>query len=204
MEIENVAIIESIGAYLKSLRQQKKLSLEQVSNATRIKVRLLDEIENDIFTNLGGLGYAKAMVINYTRFLGADEEKILNLFNEKFSQKPIHVSHEKSIQPKKIMLPENIFGIILLIAVIIALTFLVIYLYNNDIITWPPFKKIESKIDVNKDIFEPDTTSVLNRLRTEPEIEPSSELNQQALLDSTDYLNDLMFKDKESPYNYEK
>lgn len=204
MEMENVAIIESIGAYLKSLRQQKRLSLEQISDATRIKVRLLDEIENDIFTNLGGLGYAKAMVINYARFLGADEDKILNLFNEKFSQKPIHISHEKSIQPKKIMLPENIFGIILLIAVIIALTFLVIYLYNNDIITWPPFKKIESKIDVNKEIFEPDTTSVLNKLRTGPEIEPSEELNQQALLDTTDYLNELLFKDKENPFNYDK
>lgn len=202
--MENVALIESIGAYLKSLREQKKLTLEQVSTATRIKVRLLDEIENDIFNNLGGLGYAKAMVVNYARYLSADEEKILNLFNEKFSQKPIHISHDKSIQPKKIMLPENIFGIILLFVVIIALSYLVLYLFRNDIISWPPFKKIESKIDIKQEIFQPDTTSTLNKFRTDPEIESAESLNQQALLDSTDYLDELIFKDTESPYNYDK
>ncbi len=204
MEIDNVAIIESIGAYLKSLRQQKKLSLEQISETTRIKVRLLEDIENDIFTNLGGLGYAKAMVINYARHLGADETKVLNLINEKFSQKPMHISREKSIQPRKIMLPQNIFGIFLLIVIIAALTSLVIYLYKNDIITWPPFQKIESKIDVKQDIFVPDTTSTLQKLRSQPEPEYESSINQHALLDTTDYLNELMFKNKNSPLNYEE
>lgn len=133
--MENVALIESIGAYLKSVRKHKKLSLEQISEATRIKVRLLNDIENDIFTNLGGLGYAKAMIVNYARFLDADQVKILELFNEKFSQKPIHISHDKSIQPKKIILHQNFFAFILLLVVIIILTSLVIYLYKNDIIT---------------------------------------------------------------------
>jgi cytoskeletal protein RodZ len=204
MEMENVAIIESIGTYLKSLREQKKITLEQVSEATRIKTRLLDEIEKDIFTNLGGLGYAKAMIVNYARYLGADEDRILNLFHEKFSQKPIHISHDKSIQPKKILLPEQIFGIILLLVLIVALTSLVVYLYQKDIITWPPFKKIDAKIDVKSTIFEPDTTKIFLQQQPEPEKEVKEEINQQALQDSTDYLNDLLFKGKESPFDYEE
>ncbi|HPR18254.1 MAG TPA: helix-turn-helix domain-containing protein [Candidatus Cloacimonadota bacterium] len=204
MEKENVAIIESIGVYLKSVRQRNKLTLEQISEATRIKVRLLDDIENDIFTNLGGLGYAKAMVLNYARHIGADEEKILNLFNEKFSQKPIYISHDKSIQPKKIILPENFLGIILLVVVVIALTCLIVYLFRNDVISWPPFKKIQSKIDVNQELFVPDTTSTLNRLRPIPQETEEPAIDQEALHDTTDYLNDLLFKGKESPLNYEE
>ncbi|MCK5346951.1 MAG: helix-turn-helix domain-containing protein, partial [Candidatus Heimdallarchaeota archaeon] len=105
--MENVAIIESIGTYLKSLREQKKITLEQISESSRMKVRLLVEIENDVFSNLGGIGYAKAMIINYARHLEADEEKILMIFNEKFNQKPIHISREKSIEEKKYVLPTN-------------------------------------------------------------------------------------------------
>jgi len=200
--MENVALIESIGSYLKSLREQKKMTLEEISELTRIKVRLLDEIENDIFSNLGGVGYAKAMIINYARHLQADEEKIISIFNEKFSQKPIHISRDKSIEEKKFVLPSNFFAIILLVAVIITLTILVIYLYNNGILSWPPFQRVEKeKIEVKEEVFE--TSSELQELEEELLPEETSELNKQALHDTTDYLNELMFKDKESPLNYE-
>jgi cytoskeletal protein RodZ len=201
--MENVALIESIGSYLKSLREQKKMTLEHISEITRIKVRLLEEIENDIFSNLGGVGYAKAMIINYARHMNADEEKIMSIFNEKFSQKPIHISREKSIEEKKYVLPTNFFAMILLVAVIIVLTALVIYLYNNDILSWPPFKKIDrNKIEVKEEVFNPDTE--LNELEEEVAEEETVSLNKQALHDTTDYLNELMFKDKKSPLNYEK
>ncbi|RLC54156.1 MAG: hypothetical protein DRH79_01485 [Candidatus Cloacimonadota bacterium] len=205
--MENVALIESIGSYLKSLREQKKMTLEEISEMTRIKVRLLEEIENDIFSNLGGVGYAKAMIINYAKHLGADEEKILSIFNEKFSQRPIHISREKSIEEKKYVLPSNFFAMILLVAVIIVLTVLIIYLYNNDILSWPPFNKVDrDKIEVKKEVFNPDTE--LNKLEEEAaeilDEKKDAGLNKQALHDTTDYLNELMFKDKESPLNYEK
>lgn len=202
--MENVALIESIGAYLKSVRKHKKLNLEQVSDAIRIKVRLLNDIENDVFTNLGGLGYAKAMIINYARHLDADQEKILELFNEIFNQKPIHISHDKSIQPKKIVLHQNFFAFLLLLVVIIILTNLVIYLYKNDIITWPPFTRLETKTEVKKTATTPDTASTLKKLQQEVVQEESNSININALQDTTDYLNELLFKDKESPLNYEK
>lgn len=201
--MENVALIESIGAYLKSLREQKKMTLEQISEITRIKVRLLDEIENDVFSNLGGVGYAKAMIINYAKHMNADEEKIMAIFNEKFSQKPSHISREKSIEEKRLVLPANFFAILLLIAVIITLTVLVVYLYNNDILSWPPFIKAEKdKIEIKEEIFTPETE--LNDLEEEAATGEASGINKHALHDTTDYLNDLMFKDKKSPLNYEK
>ena len=200
--MDNVALIESIGTYLRSLRLIKKLTLEQVSEATRIKVRLLNDIEKDVFTNLGGLGYAKAMISNYARFLDADQEKILELFNEKFNKKPTHIAHDKSIQPKKIIIPQSFFALLLLLVVVIILTSLVIYLYKNEIITWPPFTRLDT--ESKKTTIKADTTSTLQRLRQDVAKEESKPLNHNALQDTTDYLNKLLFKDRKSPLNYEE
>jgi cytoskeletal protein RodZ len=204
--MENVALIESIGAYLKSLREQKKITLEKVSEKTRIKVRLLEDIENNVFTNLGGTGYAKAMIINYARNLGADEEKILHLFDEQMNQKPKFVPHVKSIQPKKLIIPPKIFLFFLLIIVIIALTYLVIHLYKNNVQVWPPFKKTEQKTETAKKVetpVKPQTFDLQEKSDELKEVEQST-INESVLRDTTDYLNEFMFKDKESPFNFDE
>lgn len=204
--MENVALIESIGAYLKSLREQKKITLEKVSENIRIKVRLLENIENNVFTNLGGTGYAKAMIINYARNLGADEEKILHLFDEQMNQKPKFVPHVKSIQPKKLIIPPKIFLFFLLIIVIIALTFLVMHLYKNNVLTWPPFKKTEQKTETTKKVKTPvksQTFDLQEKRDTLKEVDEST-IDETALRDTTDYLNEFMFKDKESPFNFDE
>lgn len=204
--MENVALIESIGAYLKSLREQKKITLEKVSENIRIKVRLLEDIENNVFTNLGGTGYAKAMIINYARNLGADEEKILHLFDEQINQKPEFVPHVKSIQPKKLFIPPKIFLFFLLIIVIIALTYLIIHLYSNNVFTWPPFKKTEQKTETTKKVETPMKTQTFDlqeKRDTLKEVDQTT-INETALRDTTDYLNEFMFKDKESPFNFDE
>jgi len=204
--MENVALIESIGAYLKSLREQKKITLEKVSENIRIKVRLLEDIENNVFTNLGGTGYAKAMIINYARNLGADEEKILHLFDEQINQKPEFVPHVKSIQPKKLFIPPKIFLFFLLIIVIIALTYLIIHLYSNNVLTWPPFKKTEQKTETTKKVETPMKTQTFDlqeKRDTLKEVDQTA-FNETALRDTTDYLNEFMFKDKESPFNFDE
>ena len=204
--MENVALIESIGAYLKSLREQKKITLEKVSENIRIKVRLLEDIENNDFTNLGGTGYAKAMIINYARNLGADEEKILSLYDEQIIQKPKFVPHIKSIQPKKLIIPPKIFLFFLLIIVIIALTYLVMHLYKNNVLVWPPFKKTEQKTKTTKKVETPVKSQTFNlqeKRDTLKKVEKST-INETALKDTTDYLNEFMFKDKESPFNFDE
>ena len=204
--MENVALIESIGVYLKSLREQKKITLEKVSENIKIKVRLLEDIENNVFTNLGGTGYAKAMIINYARNLGADEEKILHLFNEQMNQKPKFVPHVKSIQPKKLIITPKIFLFFLLIIVIIALTYLVIHLYSNNVFTWPPFKKTEQKTETTKKVETPVKSQTFNLQENEDAVKEveGSTIDETALKDTTDYLNEFMFKDKESPFNFDE
>ena len=83
---EQLEIPEDIGQYLKSIRTKQRISLQKISEKTRIKIRFLEDIENGIFENLGGTGYAKAIIVHYARAIGADEKHVLNLFNK--DQKP--------------------------------------------------------------------------------------------------------------------
>jgi transcriptional regulator with XRE-family HTH domain len=67
---------ESIGKYLKELREKKKISLEEARKATRIKVESLEAIESGEIAKRVPPVYAKALVKAYGDFLGADGEEL--------------------------------------------------------------------------------------------------------------------------------
>ena len=201
--MENNESIESIGNYLKSIREKKKLTIDQVSKKTRIKTRFLEDIEKDNFNNLGGIGYAKVIVLSYARAIEAEEKHIIELLKEKFNKKPKYFSRTKSIQPRKLILPTNFFSIIFLIIVVILLTLLVINLYKSDILTWPPFRRVEKKVEIKQNNKKQKITEKLDLKEKETE-EDQIKINKEALKDTTDYLDEFMFKDKKSPYNYDE
>lgn len=201
----------SIGALLRSKRQKNGLSLEQITKDTKIKLNILQALEANNFDKLGGTGYAKAMILNYARYLRIEDDLILKKIKERFHTKMQYQRHDKSIQPKKLVLPGNIFAIIALFVLIIILTFLVIHLYQSGILSWPPFQNVEKKVKVKK-IDPPPEKKVEPRSKveiiTENQPLPSQEKEQfkidpKALRDTTDHLDKLLFKDKKSPLNYQ-
>ena len=202
--------IATIGNFLKTERKKKALTLEQISADTKIKIRLLQDIENNTFANLGGLGYAKAMIMNYARYLDINEKKTMALLNQTFKIKQEYQRHDQSIQPKKLVLPTNFFAFALLAFVIIILTFFIIHLFRTDTLTWPPFKNIKQKVEVKK--VEPKVEkeikpSKLDRIKQkskENSTDLNLQINKKALSDTTDHLNEFLFKNKKnSPLNYD-
>jgi cytoskeletal protein RodZ len=194
--------MSSIGEYLKSSRAEKKITLEEVEKNTKIKLRILQQIENNEFTDLGGMGYAKAMVFSIGRFIGADEKRLELLFNKQFNEQKKHSSIFSSDHPKKILLPANILSILLLIFVVIVLTWLSYYLYQKDLLKLPiPVKKkpeTENVIKIQPKELKPkqkkDVTSNENG-------EIQNDISVKALSDTTDYLNTYLFKKNKSPFN---
>lgn len=201
--------INTIGNFLKSERQSRGLSLKEISSKIKIKVRILEDIEKNSFENLGGKGYAKALILNYVRFLELDEKQIMQKINESLNINTIYKRHDRSIQPKKLLLPANIFSIILLIIVICALILLVVHLFNTDVLTWPPFKNIKNKIEVKKvDSDEkPKKSSKLEQIKEKSKknkVNNKQTISEKTLEDTTDYLDDLLFEDdKKNPLNYD-
>jgi cytoskeleton protein RodZ len=67
---------QSVGSKLREARTRRKLSLEKVEEATKIRGRYLQAIENDEWDQLPGDTYARAFIRTYGRFLGLDGERL--------------------------------------------------------------------------------------------------------------------------------
>lgn len=62
--------MQGIGAILKKERESRKITLEQVEEATKIRRKYLDAIEREAFEILPGEVYVKGFVATYLKYLG--------------------------------------------------------------------------------------------------------------------------------------
>jgi len=67
----------SFGHYLKSIRLEKGISLEEISNETKIRVDILLHIEKEDFNRLPDEVYVKSFLRAYAKAVGADEEEVV-------------------------------------------------------------------------------------------------------------------------------
>ncbi len=65
--------MKGIGVILKKEREAKKITLEQVEEATKIRRKYLEAIENEEFAVLPGEVYVKGFVATYLKYLGIKE-----------------------------------------------------------------------------------------------------------------------------------
>ena len=79
-------IMDSPGKHLKTERELRNLSLEEVSKSTRIKEQFLRAIEEDRYDLCPSPFYVKGFLTSYGRFLGIDT-------------RPVLLQYEKLIQP---------------------------------------------------------------------------------------------------------
>lgn len=71
----------SFGERLKRTRENKKMTLDDVSRATKIASRMLGALEEGKFDQLPGGVFNKGFVRAYARHLGLDEEQALRDYN---------------------------------------------------------------------------------------------------------------------------
>lgn len=69
--------MDSIGKYLRRAREERAMSLEEVSRATRIPVPSLERIENDHFDDLPGEVFVKGFLRAYARAVAVPVEEVL-------------------------------------------------------------------------------------------------------------------------------
>ncbi len=203
--------METIGKYLKDAREAKDLSIDDVSEATRIKVAFLECIEKDDFSPIGGFGYAKVMLATYAKSIGANVEKVMALFeqyydSDDFEMKPLHL---KSREQKKLLLPGNIFSILFLIVVVVVLTVVVVNLYKKGLLDFSMGKQLEKspteqvepepKPEPVNEEPEPTVTS-----HPEPVREQQIVIDRDALRDTVDYVDRILFEGEESAFNYKE
>lgn len=69
--------MESIGKYLRSARESRAMSLEEISRATRIPVANLERIESDHFDDLPGEVFVRGFLRSYAQAVAVPEEEVL-------------------------------------------------------------------------------------------------------------------------------
>jgi transcriptional regulator with XRE-family HTH domain len=73
---------QTAGSLLRSAREQKGLSLDDVARVTRITKGYLAALEENNYTKLPSDAYARGFLRVYAQFLGIDEQDILSLYQQ--------------------------------------------------------------------------------------------------------------------------
>ena len=94
----------TLGSAISKARKDAGFSLEELAQATNLRVTLLREIENGDFSHCGGDIYARGHVRNIAKSLKADEEEFLRLYDgeqsiEKRTMEDLLVEYNVMRQP---------------------------------------------------------------------------------------------------------
>ena len=71
----------SFGANLKRERELRGVSLEEISKATKISLRLLEALEADRFDLLPGGIFRKSFIKSYAKYIGLNDEKLVQEYS---------------------------------------------------------------------------------------------------------------------------
>lgn len=174
--------MQNIGAYLRQCREETGRSIEEVAEATRIKPYLLEDIEKNDFSRLGGYGFAKVTLISYARNLNADLDRTVLLFEQSYrADREQRHAFDKTEPQRKMLLPGNTFLIFAVVGLIIVLSVVVWRLHSTGKLSFGlqdamPLDSVETVIDETPaDEQEPPAQIV-----DEPEEQPDEQQAAQA------------------------
>ncbi|MCK5736438.1 MAG: helix-turn-helix domain-containing protein, partial [Spirochaetaceae bacterium] len=79
--------MKSLGDTLKSTREERGISMDQVIHETNISRNYLEALENEAFEEFPAEAYLVGFLRNYSDFLGLDADKIVGQYkNYKLSE----------------------------------------------------------------------------------------------------------------------
>lgn len=115
--------METLGQYLKREREFRKITIDEVSKATRVKASFLEALEGDRFAELPGPIFVKGFLRSYTLFIGLHVDEVLlryqdHLQQEAQSDNASGFQKFAEVKPKRRLFPVLVaLALLLLIAV---------------------------------------------------------------------------------------
>lgn len=73
--------MQSIGTHLKYERELRQISLEELSQTTRIPLKMLRHLEDDRFDELPGDVFVRGFMKSYARVIGLNPQEVLERFD---------------------------------------------------------------------------------------------------------------------------
>lgn len=118
----------TVGEILATARLKKKLTLEQVEKATRIRSKFLEAIEKDEFDKLPPGTFAKGFIRNYAVFLGISAEEAMAFYRRQSNEKPVDVvplKNQKNLARKFALTPQLLTTVSIVFLVILFFGYLI-------------------------------------------------------------------------------
>ncbi len=127
--------METLGQELKRRREEKKITLQEISDATRIGIRFLQAIEADDYSALPGGIYSRSFIKTYARFVKMDEEEALGRFRKVASSSTVEDEPTESFSSKDFQRePSQIFlvmTVLVLLGVIAGASWLAVQYFSK-------------------------------------------------------------------------
>lgn len=135
-------MVDSIGKKLEAARVKKKITIEDVARATKIRPGRIADIERDDYSNFPSLTYAKGFVTIYAKYLDVDASEVAVIFgnasefavsdydylaNTLDSDEPVNVHHPRQEQTSRRRNNSGIKALFIIIAILIIVGILVFY-----------------------------------------------------------------------------
>lgn len=114
----------SIGHKLKEARIQRKLTIEEVAEATKIKPQFLEAIEKEEYSKLPSPAYAQGFVRNYADFLGLPKVQTTALFKRDYDEKKV-----SKVISDRMYRQQNYSGTRINLRVIVIVSFVAFFLF---------------------------------------------------------------------------
>jgi len=117
--------VATIGRFLRRERERRALSLEEVSDRTRIPVRSLELIENDRLEELPGATVTRGFIRSYAQVLGADAAPLLSRLDGGHAPPPLTPALNTAVTrtpPRRIRVGGALAVLLALAALLVVLT----------------------------------------------------------------------------------
>jgi len=75
-------IVMTVGEALRAARESAGFSVEQISEITRIRKDVINDLESNIFTTSGGMAYARGHIRSIAKTIKADGDLLVQLLEE--------------------------------------------------------------------------------------------------------------------------
>src|SRR3989344_6157026 len=130
--------MRTVGEILVEARKKKNLTFEQVEKETKIRKKILQQLEEGNWDELSPT-YAKGLLKNYASYLELDEKRVLAFFRREYDEKKEKTATRlEKLRPRFSFTPTSItvFSIGLLVLGIFAYLFFEYQRRKDTGITW--------------------------------------------------------------------
>jgi len=127
----NGTAMGAFGDRLRREREMRGITLDEITESTKISRRHLDALEGEHFDQLPGGVFNKGFVRAYARFLGIDEDQAVADYSTASNEQPepenkfpleVHEQPDRDLNPRRSSLPL-VFAIAALIGVLVGYGF---------------------------------------------------------------------------------